>query len=743
MHREAGFVEYAEAIKRRVRVPVIAVGRIEFELADRLIAEGRADVVAMARKHLADPELARKLAAGRPEDVRPCIYCYTCVAQAFFDRRVRCAVNPATANEVDVADLDAHAGRDAAPRAGRRRRAGRARGRARRGAARPPRDAVRARGRSSAARCASRRRTYEPNGRLLRWLEAQVREAGVERAPRHAGHARARARARARRRAGRERRAPRARPTLPGAEQRARLRRRRSLARCSRGEDPPVGPSRGDRRRRRSAGVTLARLPQRARARGARARRGSDAGAEHGAPAALARAARAARARRRRSSRTRACRRSARRACTRRCAKAELRASSRSPRDHVVWHAGWRATTSLADSLRAAGPAARRGRSATPAASATSKARSTRPSTRRSGSEAPRCRRPDDAELTPVREAHRFDEAALARLSARPPAGLRRAAARAPVRGRAVEPDLPRRRPASHAYVLRKKPPGKLLPSAHQVEREYRVMSALQGSDVPVPRTHLLCEDPEVIGTPFYVMDCVEGRVLTDARMPSLTRGERAALYADFVRVLAALHSLGSRRDRARRLRPAGQLLRAPDRALEPAVPGLADRRHPGDEGADGLAARAHPRVRRDARRARRLPDRQLHRASVASRASSRCSTGSSRRSAIRSAISPTSVRAITARPCRASRWCGVDLEALGIPDEADVLARYCELTGRARIDDWSFYLVFVMFRSAAIVQGVYKRGLDGNAASAARAGVRRAGAPTRRAGARSSLLDR
>ncbi len=179
VHREAGYVEYAAGIKRRVGVPVIAVGRIEFELADRLIAEGRADLVSMARKHLADPELARKLAEGRQEDVRPCIYCYVCVAQAFFDRRVRCAVNPVTANEIELAELE------------------------RTPAAMPRRVLIVGGGPAGmeAARVASRRGhrvtlcekserlggtlrfaalSYEPNERLLRWLEGQVRSAGVE-----------------------------------------------------------------------------------------------------------------------------------------------------------------------------------------------------------------------------------------------------------------------------------------------------------------------------------------------------------------------------------------------------------------------------------------------------------------------------------------------------------------------------------------------------------------------------------
>lgn len=101
VHAPSGFAGFAAGIKKRVDVPVIAVGRIEPEAGDRLIAEGKADVVSMGRKLLADPHLPAKLTAGRPQDVRPCVYCYVCVAQPFFDRRVYCAVNPVTGFELE------------------------------------------------------------------------------------------------------------------------------------------------------------------------------------------------------------------------------------------------------------------------------------------------------------------------------------------------------------------------------------------------------------------------------------------------------------------------------------------------------------------------------------------------------------------------------------------------------------------------------------------------------------------
>lgn len=101
VHEPCGYVALAEAIKRRVPVPVIAVGRIEPEEADRLIAAGQADFVAMARKLLADAELPNKLAGGRPDDVRPCIYCYTCVGRIYLNEPTMCAVNPATGREAE------------------------------------------------------------------------------------------------------------------------------------------------------------------------------------------------------------------------------------------------------------------------------------------------------------------------------------------------------------------------------------------------------------------------------------------------------------------------------------------------------------------------------------------------------------------------------------------------------------------------------------------------------------------
>lgn len=178
-HSESAYTQEAAMVKSRVSVPVIAVGRIEPDVADRLIRDGKADVIAMARKLLADPALAQKIVEGRPEDIRPCIYCYTCVAQPFFDRAVRCAVNPMTGKEISI-------------------------GASEREQARTPKRILIVGGGPSgleAARLARLRGhevilceksaqlggtlrfaalVYEPNERLLAWLEGQVRKLGVD-----------------------------------------------------------------------------------------------------------------------------------------------------------------------------------------------------------------------------------------------------------------------------------------------------------------------------------------------------------------------------------------------------------------------------------------------------------------------------------------------------------------------------------------------------------------------------------
>ena len=166
-------------------------------------------------------------------------------------------------------------------------------------------------------------------------------------------------------------------------------------------------------------------------------------------------------------------------------------------------------------------------------------------------------------------------------------------------------------RPPPALYVLRQKPAGPLLPSAHAVDREFRVMRALEQTSVPVPRVHALCEDDEVIGSAFYVMQFLDGRILWDQRLPEASPAERAAMFDSMNAVIAALHTRRLRRPRARRFRAPRQLHGAADRALEPAVPRLRDRADRGDGPADRLAAAASAARKRAGDRPWRLPHGQ------------------------------------------------------------------------------------------------------------------------------------
>ncbi|HQR12047.1 MAG TPA: phosphotransferase [Casimicrobiaceae bacterium] len=266
-------------------------------------------------------------------------------------------------------------------------------------------------------------------------------------------------------------------------------------------------------------------------------------------------------------------------------------------------------------------------------------------------------------------------------------------------------------------YVLRRKPPGKLLPSAHAIDREYRVMSALSGTDVPVAKMHALCEDDAVIGTAFYVMEYVEGRVLWDPTLPGMTPAQRAAHYDELNRVIAALHRVDYEavgladygragnyieRQVARWTKQyqTGSAGRMPsmDRLIEwlPAhVPaGDETRIVHGDYRLDNVIFHpSEPRILA-------VLDWEL--------------------STLGHPLSDFAYQVMAWRlaPEEFRGLKGADLAALGIPGEAEYVAAYCRRTGRTGIAHWEFYLIFNMFRIAAILHGVLSRALQGNAAS-------------------------
>ncbi len=272
---------------------------------------------------------------------------------------------------------------------------------------------------------------------------------------------------------------------------------------------------------------------------------------------------------------------------------------------------------------------------------------------------------------------------------------------------------------ASGTCVLRRKPPGQLLPSAHAVDREFRVLQALHGTAVPVAQPLHLCSDASVIGSMFYLMSFVDGRILWDPSLPDMDPAGRSEIYAGIIDAMAALHTvdpealgLGDYGKPGnyfeRQIKRWTEQYRASETRSLPAMDALIDAlpaRCPAD---DGVVALAHGDFRID--------NLMFH-------------PGSPRVIAIVDWELSTLGHPLADLGyfCMALRLprnpalpglAGLDRAALGIPDEAALLARYSQLTGRPIPADWPFVLAFSFFRLAAIAQGVAKRAEQGNASS-------------------------
>ena len=269
-------------------------------------------------------------------------------------------------------------------------------------------------------------------------------------------------------------------------------------------------------------------------------------------------------------------------------------------------------------------------------------------------------------------------------------------------------------------FVLRRKPPGELLASAHAVDREFRVISALQGSDVPVPGAVALCEDDDIIGSMFYLMEYMEGRVFWDPVLPELNNDDRRAVYDDMNRVLAAMHSVDVEEaglgdygrpgnyferqvDRWSKQYRASETETVPD--MEELMVWLSENM-PAD---DGRVALVHGDYR--------LDNVMFHptEPKIIAVLDWELST-------LGNPIADLAYQVMAwqlPRDAGITGLASVDRKPLAIPDDNNYVTRYCERTGRNEIEHWNFYLAFCFFRLAAIVQGVKKRALDGTASSA------------------------
>lgn len=283
---------------------------------------------------------------------------------------------------------------------------------------------------------------------------------------------------------------------------------------------------------------------------------------------------------------------------------------------------------------------------------------------------------------------------------------------------------------SSGTFVLRKQPPGELLKSAHAVDREYRVMHALANTEVPVPIMHHLCEDKSIIGSMFFLMEYIPGRTHWNCALPDCSKSERTATYDEINRILATLHDIDidsvglgdygrPGNYYARQLKRWTQQYRATEFEKIADMDWLVDwlQEHLPED--DGRVSLVHGDFRLDNLRYKNeqpevnaVLDWEL--------------------STLGHPFTDLANHCMQQRlPASAGKFAGhltglagMNLTELGIPTEQEFIQRYCERRGISNLKHWDFYLAFSFFRLAAILQGVAKRGREGNASNKAALGL-------------------
>lgn len=272
-------------------------------------------------------------------------------------------------------------------------------------------------------------------------------------------------------------------------------------------------------------------------------------------------------------------------------------------------------------------------------------------------------------------------------------------------------------------YVLRRKPPGQLLKSAHAVDREFRVQKALAGSNVPVAEMYALCEDDAVIGSMFYVMEFKEGRLFNDPQLPELEKGKRYGVMDAMNKVLAELHMVDIEAAGLSDFGPPGNYFerqigrwsrqyRASETGTVPAMDALMERLAAEAPENDGQRTLVHGDYRID--------NMLFHkdREDVLAVLDWELSTIGHPYADLAAVIMQWRMP-----PGDVGRGlAGVDRAAEGLMTDEEFVARYCERRGIGEIPHFGYYLAFCFFRMTGIVQGVYKRALDGNASNPERA---------------------